>query len=113
MALDKRFKAIYRYAQISAQKVRPFADLIRGKFADEAFEILSCYPNRGARMLEKVLHSAVHNAMDQQRGGRMENIEILDVRVDGGPVQRRWRPKARGSSMPYMKRTAHISIEVG
>ncbi|HBT75991.1 MAG TPA: 50S ribosomal protein L22, partial [Planctomycetaceae bacterium] len=38
---------------------------------------------------------------------------ILDVRVDSGPVQRRWRPKARGSSMVYRKRSAHISIEVG
>ncbi len=112
MAPGKTFKAVHRYAQISARKVRALADLIRGKFADEAQQILSCYPNRGARMLEKVLKSAIANAGDQG-GKRVDMLEILDVRVDSGPVQRRWRPKARGSSMVYRKRSAHISIEVG
>ena len=52
------YEATHRYAKISPRKVRPLADLIRGKFADEALEILRFQPHRGARLLEKVLHSA-------------------------------------------------------
>jgi len=51
------FKATHRFARISARKVRPLADMIRGKFADEALDILKYQPERGARMLEKVLQS--------------------------------------------------------
>jgi hypothetical protein len=53
------FKAVHRYARISSRKVRPLADLVRGKFADEALELLQFQPHRGARMLEKVIKSAV------------------------------------------------------
>jgi large subunit ribosomal protein L22 len=56
------FKATHRFARISARKVRPLADMIRGKFADEALDILKYQPERGARMLEKVLQSALGNA---------------------------------------------------
>ena len=49
------YEATHRYAKISPRKVRPLADLIRGKFADEALEILRFQPHRGARLLEKVL----------------------------------------------------------
>ena len=48
------FRAVHRHARISARKVRPLADLVRGKFADEALALLKYQPNRGARMLEKV-----------------------------------------------------------
>ena len=60
------YEATYRFARISARKVRPLADLIRGKFADEALDILKYQPHRGARMLEKVLHSALANAEDRR-----------------------------------------------
>ena len=60
------YEATHRYAKISPRKVRPLADLIRGKFADEALEILRFQPHRGARLLEKVLHSALANAEDQR-----------------------------------------------
>ena len=51
------YDAVHRFARISARKVRPIADLIRGKHADEALEILKYQPQRGARLLEKVLQS--------------------------------------------------------
>ena len=109
---DKTYQAKHRYAQMSARKIRPFADLVRGKFADEALELLACYPNRGARLVEDVIKSAVANAEDQ----RVQNVadpEIVDVRIDGGPMSRRFRPGARGASRPYVKRTAHITVTVG
>ena len=66
------YKATHRHAQISARKVRPLADLIRGKRVDDALAILKYQPQRGARLLEKVIKSALGNAEDQrapERGG--------------------------------------------
>ena len=104
--------AKHRYAQMSARKIRPYADLVRGKFADEALELLACYPRRGARLVETVIKSAVANAEDQ-RAQNLRDLEVVDIRIDGGPMSRRFRPKARGSSSIYLKRTAHITVVVG
>lgn len=103
------FKASHKFAQMSAQKIRPFADLIRGKYVDIAKEILSCYPNRGARLIEAVLNSAMANA-DSQGHRNIDSLEITDIRIDSGPIAKRFRPKARGMSSPIKKRSAHISI---
>ena len=108
----KTYQAKHRYAQMSARKIRPYADLVRGKFADEALELLACYPSRGARLVESVIKSAVANA-EEQRAQNVANLEVVDVRIDGGPMSRRFRPKARGSSSIYHKRTAHITVIVG
>lgn len=105
------YLATHRYAQISPRKVRVFADLVRGMFADEALELLGCYPNRGARLLECVIRSALANAEDK-REPRLRYLTIEDVRVDSGPTSKRWKPKARGSSAIYTKRSSHISVEL-
>ena len=60
------YTATHRFARISARKVRSLANLIRGKHADEALDILKYMPHRGARMLEKVLKSALGNAEDRR-----------------------------------------------
>jgi large subunit ribosomal protein L22 len=109
---EKTYAATLRYAPMSAQKIRAYADLIRGKFADEAVEILSCYPARGARFLEQTLKSALANA-EEQRATGISNCEVVEVRIDGGPMQRRFRPKSRGSSSIYLKRSSHITVKVG
>jgi large subunit ribosomal protein L22 len=111
------YRATHKYARISARKVRPLADLVRGKFADEALNLLKYQPQRGARMLEKVLRSAVGNAQDpdQNRGGRAqvpERLVVTDARVDGGPMFKRIRPRARGMAFGILRRTAHITIEL-
>lgn len=109
-------RATYKNARISARKVRPLADLVRGKYADEALTILQFQPHRGARMLEKVIRSAVGNAQDpDQNGGRSYNIEelvLVDVRVDGGSMFKRIRPRARGMAFMIKKRTSHISVGI-
>ncbi|GIW90033.1 MAG: 50S ribosomal protein L22 [Pirellulaceae bacterium] len=110
------FRATHRFARISARKVRPLADLIRGKLADEALEILQFQPHRGARMLEKVVRSAIANAMDpDQNPGRNvqpSRLVIVDARVDGGPMFKRIRPRARGMAHVILRRTSHIHVEV-
>ena len=105
------FKATHRFARISARKVRPLADLIRGKFADEALDILKYMPHRGARLLEKVLKSALGNAEDQ-RAVNISNLMVVDARVDGGPILKRIQPRARGMAFMIKKRMAHIRVSL-
>ena len=99
----------HRFARISARKVRPLADLIRGKLADEALDILRYQPHRGARMLEKTLRSALANAEDR-RATNLHHLMVTDVRVDGGPMFKRMRPHARGMASVIKKRFSHIHV---
>jgi large subunit ribosomal protein L22 len=106
--------AHHKGIRISPRKVRPLADLIRGKFADEALEILRYMPHRGARFLEKVLRSALGNAQDpDQNQGKSVNVQrlvVTDARIDGGPTFKRIQPRARGMAMSILKRTSHIHV---
>ncbi|MEM7453893.1 MAG: 50S ribosomal protein L22 [Planctomycetota bacterium] len=110
------FKSTFRYARISPRKVRPLADLVRGKFVDEALDILRYQPQRGARMLESVIKTALANAQDpEQNPGRIvdeNNLLITDARIDGGPMFKRVRPGGRGMSFLIKKRMSHISVEI-
>ena len=105
------YKAIHRYARISPSKVKPLATLIRGERADKALDILRYQPQRGARMLEKVLRSAIANAEDL-RATNVGSLVVTEARVDGGPMFKRMRPRARGMSYLIKKRTAHIHVSV-
>jgi len=103
------YQARHRFADMNARKIRQFADLIRGRVADEAMELLRFYPNKGARLLEGVLKSAMGNAED--RGARDKNeLIVIESRVDGGPIMKRFMPRARGSAYPIKRRYAHIIV---
>jgi large subunit ribosomal protein L22 len=105
------FRATYRFARISPRKVRPLADLIRGKLAEEALDLLRYQKQRGARMLEKTLKSALGNAEDQ-RAASPANLVVVDARVDGGPMMKRVRPRGRGTAHLLHKRMSHIHVAV-
>ncbi len=105
------YTATHRHARISATKVRPLADLIRGKKVDEALAILHYQPQRGARMLEKVLKSALGNAEDL-RAPNLGGLRVVDARIDGGPMFKRVRPRARGMAHVIKKRFAHIKVSI-
>lgn len=105
------FRATHRYARISARKVQPFADLIRGKTTQQGLETLRYVPNRGARMLEKVLKSAMANA-EHKNVRNVENLVIKEVRVDCGPMFKRIQPRARGMAYLIRRRSAHIHLTV-
>lgn len=106
-----RFSAKHRFADVTPRKLRPIAALIRGKNADEAMEALRFMPNRGARLIEAVLKSAVGNAED--RGVRdIEDLQVVESRIDGGPIMKRIQPRARGMAYPIKKRFAHIIVAV-
>ena len=103
------YAAKHRFADMNARKIRQFAALIRGRAADEAVELLRFYPNRGARLLESVLKSAMGNAED--RGARdKDELVVVESRVDGGPIMKRFMPRARGSAFPIKRRYAHIVV---
>jgi large subunit ribosomal protein L22 len=103
------YKAIHRYADMSPRKIRLVANLIRGRAADEALELLRFLPNKSARLVEQVLKSALGNAED--RGAReIENLLIAESRVDGGPIMKRIQPRARGTAYPIKRRYAHIHV---
>lgn len=124
-------RASHRYARISARKVRPLADLIRGEPVLTALERLQYQPQRGARMLEKVLKSAVANATNPDQsirprlptgrkgeaqavneGNKPEHLYVKTARVDEGPMFKRIRPRARGMAYTILKRTSHIHVEL-
>jgi len=104
-------RASHRFARIAATKVRPFADLIRGQKTEEAMLRLKYLPNRGARFLEKVLHSAIANA--EEKGARnVDSLTVVDVHVDGGPMYKRVRPRARGMAFLVRSRASHIHVAI-
>ena len=101
--------AKHRFARISVRKLRPILDLIRGKYADDAIDLLKYLPHRGARMIEQALKSAMANAEDQ--GVRdVGDLVIVDARGDGGPMFKRLMPRARGMAYMIRRRSAHITI---
>jgi large subunit ribosomal protein L22 len=109
MTPHTHYKAQHRFARTSVRKLLPLLDLIRNKFADDAVDILKYMPNRGARMIEQVLKSAMANAED--RGIRnVGDLIIADARGDGGPMFKRLMPRARGMAYMVRRRSAHITI---
>jgi large subunit ribosomal protein L22 len=103
------YTAKHRYADTGARKMRPFAQLVRGKNVDEAIEALRFLPNRGARLIEAVLKSAVGNAED--KGCRnLEDLVVTECRIDDGPMFKRIRPRARGTAFQIKRRLAHIIV---
>jgi large subunit ribosomal protein L22 len=103
------YEASHRFADMSARKLRPFATLIRGRRADEAMELLRFLPNKSARLLEQVLKSALGNAED--RGARhLDDLVVVESRIDGGPIMKRIMPRARGTAYPIKRRYAHIRL---
>src|SRR5262245_50742308 len=105
------YHAHHKYADMSARKIRPFATLIRGRAADEALELLRFLPNKSARLLESVIKSALGNAEDL--GARnIDDLVVIESRVDEGPIMKRIMPRARGTAYPIKRRLAHIHIRL-
>ena len=99
-------------ARISARKVRPLADLIRGKRVDDALAILQV--SAAARRADAG-EGAQERAGQRRRSAGAERraaCVIIDARVDGGPMFKRMRPRARGMAHVVKRRFAHISVEV-
>jgi large subunit ribosomal protein L22 len=102
-------KAVARFVRISPRKVRLAMDQVRGKKVDEALQMLSFAPQRGARILRKVILSAVANA-EQNAGLDVDSLFIKRVFADEGPTLRRFRPRALGRATRIRKRSSHLTV---
>lgn len=103
------YKAQHRFARTSVRKLHPILDLIRNKYADDALDILKYLPNRGARMIEQVVKSAMANAEDKGERNPGDLI-VAELRGDGGPMFKRLMPRARGMAYMIRRRTSHITV---
>jgi large subunit ribosomal protein L22 len=103
------FSSRARRVHFSPFKLRPLADVVRGKGADFALQWLSSYPIKRAQPLKKAIESAVANA---RQSGISEPSELVvqEIKVDEGPIVKYFKPGAMGRSNVYRKRFSHISV---
>ena len=104
--------AVLRGARISAQKVRLVANQVRGKDAEKALDILQFREKKGASILKKVLESAIANA-EHNEGADVDELVISRIFVDEGATMKRIKPRAKGRADRILKRSCHITVEVG
>lgn len=101
-----------RHARISPQKCRLVADQIRGLAVEKALQTLTFSPKKAARLVKKVLESAIANA-EHNEGADIDELKVTRVFVDEGPVMKRIEARAKGRANRILKRTSHITVLVG
>jgi large subunit ribosomal protein L22 len=102
-------RAGIKQIRISPQKARLIADLVRGKDVSVAINHLRFMPKKGARIIRKLLESAVANA-SQNEAIDIDTLYIKEIQVNGGPMLKRIRPRAMGRASRILKRTSHINV---
>ena len=106
---DRRPQAHVKFVRISDTKARIVLDQIKGKGVIEAMGILKYSPRYAAEIIEKVLKSAIANAVNNNELDE-NNLYVADVVANQGPTLKRIRPRAQGRAYSINKKTAHISI---
>jgi len=102
-------KAKLSYLRIAPRKVRMVADLIRGKKVEKARAVLSFTTKKAAHPILKLLNSALASAVNTFQL-QEPNLYISKIVVDGGPMLKRWRARARGRAFEIQKKTSHVTI---
>jgi large subunit ribosomal protein L22 len=102
--------AVLRYIRISPQKVRKLIQVIKGKSVENGLNIIKFMPQRSAGIVEKVIRSAVANATQKDPKVDVDGLKIKNIIIDGGPVLKRFRARARGRGARILKRTSHIRV---
>ena len=105
-------KASLRGVHLSAQKGRLIADLIRGKKVDQALDILSFTPKKGAAIIKQVLESAIANA-EHNDGADIDELKVSSIYVEKGTFMKRYSARAKGRGDRISKPTCHIYVTVG
>lgn len=109
-------KAQARYVRVTPMKARRIIDVVRGKGAVEAVEILRFAPQAAAGPVRKVLESAMANARYQadqaEEAFNEHKLYVREAYVDEGPTMKRFRPRAKGAAGRINKRTSHITVIV-
>jgi large subunit ribosomal protein L22 len=100
-------RALLRFTRVSPTKARLIAREVQGMNAELALASLEFMPNKAARIISKVIASAVANGDFEP-----DEVYIKSCRVDKASVLKRWRPRARGTASRILKPTSHILVEV-
>ncbi|KAF7599224.1 MAG: 50S ribosomal protein L22 [Candidatus Dactylopiibacterium carminicum] len=101
-----------RGVRLSAQKGRLVADLVRGKPVDQALNILTFCPKKGAGIIKKVLESAIANA-EHNDGADIDALKVKTIHVEKGMSLKRFTARAKGRGNRIEKQTCHIYLSVG
>jgi len=101
--------AVAKYIRISPRKVRLIMDELRGRKVEEALNMLTFTPQKGGRILKKLISSAVANAQ-QNSGVDVDKLFIYRIFADEGPTLKRFSPRAQGRATRILKRTSHLTV---
>ena len=101
--------ATTKYVKMSPTKARDLANKIKGLSVADALRITEFNARKAALQIGKTLKSAIANA-ENNEGLPVEGLYVKNAIVDGGPMQKRFRPRARGMASPIQKKTSHITI---
>lgn len=101
--------AAAKFVRISPRKIRLIMDQVRGKRVEDALNMLSFAPQKGARILKKLINSAVANA-EQNSGVDVDALFVKRVYADEGPTLKRFRPRAQGRATRIRKRSSHLNV---
>ena len=101
-----------KYARISPQKCRLVADLVRGKPVGLALSTLKFTPKKGAKLVHKVLESAIANA-ENNLSADVDELKVQSITVDAAPLLKRFQARAKGRGNRIVKRNSHIIVTVG
>ncbi|TMQ68236.1 MAG: 50S ribosomal protein L22 [Candidatus Eisenbacteria bacterium] len=104
-------RAIQRFVRITPRKCNQVLELIRGQSVEQAQVTLQFTPKLGARIVQKVLKSAVANALHEGKV-KIENLYVKEAVAGAGPTLKRWLPRAQGRATPMLKRMSHVSLTV-
>ena len=102
-------RASAKYLRISPTKLRLVARPLRGKPVEEALHLLKFTPQKGARLMRKVVEQAVANA-EQRPQVDVDTLFVKNISVDGGPTLKRFMTRAMGRANRILKRTSHITV---
>jgi large subunit ribosomal protein L22 len=102
-------KARLKFVRVSPRKAQLVADLVRGKGSEEAVNILTFTKKSAAKIIVKLLKSAIANAT-QKKNIDVDRLFIKKITVDQGPTMKRFQPRALGRATTIRKRTSHINI---
>jgi large subunit ribosomal protein L22 len=103
--------AVLRYARISPQKCRLVADTVRGQPVNNALNTLKYMPKKGAKLVYKVLWSAIANAQENA-GLDVDDLKVARIQVDAAPQLKRFAARAKGRGTRIIKRNSHITVAV-
>jgi large subunit ribosomal protein L22 len=101
-----------RFVRVSARKARLVLDQIRGQSVGDALATLAFTPRAAARLIEKVLRSAVANAEHNHQVRSLDDLRVVQAVADGGPSLKRVQPRAMGRAFFIKHRTSHLTIAV-